>query len=67
MSIILPEGLLCDSDADNNITAINGLTNCRRLKYLNLEHNQIGRIEGLENLPLQFLSLVSSVDTCFAV
>jgi len=44
---------------DNEITEIRGLSSCRRLKYLSLGNNKIDRIQGLDCLPLKFLSLVN--------
>jgi Leucine-rich repeat (LRR) protein len=46
-------------EIDNKITKIEGLEYCQRLKVLNLGHNLIEKIEGLDNLPLITLDLVT--------
>lgn len=45
---------------DNRIERIEGLEYCQRLKNLNLAHNNIKKIEGLDNLPLVTLDLRSN-------
>ena len=44
---------------DNGIKEIKGIENCHRLQKLSLAHNKIDRIQGLDNLPIQYLNLVS--------
>jgi len=44
---------------DNEITDIQGLSNCQRLEYLSLRNNKIDHIRGLDCLPLKYLNLVS--------
>jgi Leucine-rich repeat (LRR) protein len=48
---------------DNKIQKIEGLEFCQRLKNLNLAHNLIRKIEGLDNLPLVNLDLVNFLST----
>ena len=45
---------------DNDISEIQGLSNCHRLSHLSLMSNKIARIANLDNLPLKSLNLVSS-------
>ena len=44
---------------DNGIKEIKGIEKCQRLQNLSLAHNKIDRIQGLDNLPIQYLNLVS--------
>ena len=45
---------------DNEITEIQGLSECRHLEYLSLKNNKIARIQGLDCLPLRYLNLVNT-------
>lgn len=51
-----------DQRPDNKIHQIQGLQKCARLTYLSLAHNSIEKIEGLDNLPIHYLSLVSNIN-----
>lgn len=44
---------------DNKITAIKGIEACQRLSHLSLAHNDLEKIQGLNNLPIKILNLVS--------
>lgn len=44
--------------SDNSFSEISGLEQCCNLTHLNLEHNRISRISGLNGLPLIHLCLV---------
>jgi len=50
---------------DNEITEIQGLSNCLRLEYLSLKNNKIDRIQGLDCLPLKYLNLVDDFSLFF--
>lgn len=44
--------------SDNSFSEICGLEHCCMLTHLNLEHNKISQISGLDGLPLTHLCLV---------
>lgn len=46
--------------SDNSFGEISGLEQCCMLTHLNLAHNKISRISGLDSLPLTHLCLVGS-------
>lgn len=46
--------------SDNSFSEICGLEHCCMLTHLNLMHNKISRISGLDRLPLTHLCLVGS-------
>ena len=56
MPVIVRFPLLC---LDNFIPEIVGLESCHRLTHLGLANNNLDKMSGIENLPLQFLNLVN--------
>lgn len=52
-----------NKNTDNKLKEIKGLTNCKRLTKLSLAHNKIDKIQGLDDLPIQHLDLVSIKNT----
>lgn len=48
-----------NTESDNKLKEIKGLENCKRLTKLSIAHNKIDKIQGLDNLPIQQLDIVS--------
>lgn len=47
--------------SDNNISVMQGISNCKRLKYLSIAHNKLKKMQGMTDLKLRHLCLVSGV------
>lgn len=52
------------TNSDNQILEIKGIEGCSSLSELNLSHNKIKEIKGLDNLPIKYLNL-ASIELCF--
>lgn len=53
--------------SDNSFSEISGLEHCCMLTHLNLGHNKISQISGLNSLPLTHLCLVGPPAICSAM